>query len=106
MKMKRSLTKRASSRRLWTRLNLTAYSRMSCLVCTTRNALCKTQPLLTTSIGLQQEQPQLYENLTKILNVEEQQVLQAVFHEADAKAMEAANAQAAAAAAGMTTNGQ
>ncbi|EYE95662.1 putative nonsense-mediated mRNA decay protein (Nmd5) [Aspergillus ruber CBS 135680] len=57
-------------------------------------------------LGLQQEQPQLYENLTKILNVEEQQVLQAVFHEADAKAMEAANAQAAAAAAGMTTNGQ
>lgn len=56
--------------------------------------------------GLQQEQPQLYENLTKILNGEEQQVLQAVFHEADAKAMEAANAQAAAAAAGMPTNGQ
>lgn len=44
--------------------------------------------------GLQQEQPQLYENLTKILNPEEQQVLQAVFHEADAKAM-AANAEAA-----------
>ena len=58
------------------------------------------------STGLQQEQPQLYENLTKILNAEEQQVLQAVFHEADAKAMAAANAQAAAAAAGMTTNGQ
>lgn len=58
------------------------------------------------STGLQQEQPQLYENLTKILNPEEQQVLQAVFHEADAKALAAANAQAAAAAAGMTTNGQ
>lgn len=73
---------------------------------TTHFALCEAQTSLTTSSGLQQEQPQLYENLTKILNVEEQQVLQAVFHEADAKAMEAANAQAAAAAAGLTTNGQ
>lgn len=62
--------------------------------------------LLTYLIGLQQEQPQLYENLTKILNPDEKQVLQAVFHEADAKAIAAANAQAAAAAAGMTTNGQ
>lgn len=61
---------------------------------------------LTSLLGLQQEQPQLYENLTKVLNGEEQQVLQAVFHEADAKAMEAANAQAAAAAAGMPANGQ
>lgn len=61
---------------------------------------------LTMYLGLQQEQPQLYENLTKVLNGEEQQVLQAVFHEADAKAMEAANAQAAAAAAGMPANGQ
>lgn len=48
-------------------------------------------------LGLQQEQPQLYENLTKILSPEEQQVIQAVFHEADAKAMAAANAEAAAA---------
>lgn len=54
-------------------------------------------------MGLQQEQPQLYENLTKILNAEEQQVLQAVFHEADAKALAAANAEAA--AAGIQTNG-
>lgn len=48
-------------------------------------------------IGLQQEQPQLYENLAKILSPEEQQVLQSVFHEAEAKALAAANAEAAAA---------
>jgi hypothetical protein len=53
--------------------------------------------------GLQQDQPQLYDNLTKILNPEEQQVLQAVFHEADAKALAAANAEAA--ATGNQTNG-
>ncbi|OJJ31152.1 hypothetical protein ASPWEDRAFT_119296 [Aspergillus wentii DTO 134E9] len=52
-------------------------------------------------IGLQQEQPQLYDNLTKILNQEEQQVIQAVFHEADNQAVAAANAEAAAAAAGI-----
>ncbi|PYI21977.1 ARM repeat-containing protein [Aspergillus violaceofuscus CBS 115571] len=46
-------------------------------------------------MSLQQEQPQLYDNLTKILSAEEQQVLQAVFHEADAKALAAANAEAA-----------
>lgn len=60
-------------------------------------------PLANYVTGLQQEQPQLYENLTKILNAEEQQVLQAVFHEADAKALAAANAEAA--AAGIQTNG-
>lgn len=54
-------------------------------------------------MGLQQEQPQLYENLTKILSPEEQQIIQAVFHEADAKAMAAANAEAA--AAGVQANG-
>lgn len=53
-------------------------------------------------MNLQQEQPQLYENLTKILNPEEQHVLQAVFHEADAKVL-AANQEAATAAA--QTNG-
>lgn len=52
-------------------------------------------------IGLQQEQPQLYENLAKILSQEEQQVLQSVFHEAEAKALAAANAEAA----GVQTNG-
>lgn len=46
-------------------------------------------------MNLQQEQPQLYETLTKILNPEEQQIIQAVIHEADAKAMAAANAEAA-----------
>jgi hypothetical protein len=55
--------------------------------------------------GLQQEQPQLYENLTKVLGPEEQQVIQAVFHEADAKAMAAAANAEAAAAAGMQSNG-
>jgi hypothetical protein len=54
--------------------------------------------------GLQQEQPQLYENLIKILNPDEQQVIQAVFHEADAQALAAANSEAAAAA-GTHTNG-
>lgn len=48
--------------------------------------------------GLQQEQPQLYENLTKILNPDEQQIIQSVFHEADNKALEAANTEAAIAA--------
>jgi hypothetical protein len=47
---------------------------------------------------LQQEQPQLYENLTKILNPDEQQIIQSVFHEADNKALEAANTEAAIAA--------
>ncbi|KAJ5483281.1 hypothetical protein N7530_002527 [Penicillium desertorum] len=56
-------------------------------------------------LSLQQEQPQLYESLTKVLGPEEQQVIQGVFHEADAKAMvAAANAEAAAAAA-MQANG-
>jgi recombinational DNA repair protein RecT len=51
------------------------------------------------SLDLQQEQPQLYESLTKVLGPEEQQIIQGVFHEADAKAMvAAANAEAAAAA--------
>ncbi|KAH8690809.1 armadillo-type protein [Talaromyces proteolyticus] len=34
-------------------------------------------------LGLQQEQPQLYESLTKILTSEEQQVIQSAFQEAD-----------------------
>ncbi|KAJ5485134.1 importin [Penicillium diatomitis] len=55
-------------------------------------------------MSLQSEQPQLYENLTKVLGPEEQQILQSVFHEADTKALAAANAEAAAAA-GMQSNG-
>ncbi|KAI9704033.1 MAG: hypothetical protein M1820_005654 [Bogoriella megaspora] len=56
---------------------------------------------------LQQEQPQLYENLTKNLNQEEQQVVQGAIHQADAIAQQ----QAAALAAGtpqqqQQTNGQ
>ncbi|KAI9372100.1 armadillo-type protein [Aspergillus egyptiacus] len=50
-------------------------------------------------LNLQQEQPQLYENLTNVLNEEEKQVIQSVFHEADAKALAAANDEAAKAAA-------
>ncbi|KAL2856557.1 armadillo-type protein [Aspergillus pseudoustus] len=50
-------------------------------------------------LGLQQEQPQLYDNLTNILNAEEKQVIESVFHEADAKALAAANDEAAKAAA-------
>ena len=60
---------------------------------------------LTSISGLQQEQPQLYESLTKVLGHEEQQVIQGVFHEADAKAMVAAANAEAAAAAGMQANG-
>ncbi|KAG0157021.1 Armadillo-like helical [Penicillium digitatum] len=56
-------------------------------------------------LSLQQEQPQLYESLTKVLGPEEQQVIQGVFHEADAKAMVAAANAEAAAAAGMQANG-
>ncbi|KAL2872424.1 armadillo-type protein [Aspergillus lucknowensis] len=50
-------------------------------------------------LGLQQEQPQLYDNLTNILNAEEKQIIEAVFHEADTKALAAANDEAAKAAA-------
>ena len=51
---------------------------------------------------LQQEQPQLYENLTKILNPEEQQIVQAVIVQADANVVAA---QAVAAATAAQTNG-
>ncbi|KAJ5233055.1 hypothetical protein N7468_006011 [Penicillium chermesinum] len=47
-------------------------------------------------LNLQSEQPQLYESLIKVLGPDEQQIIQAVFHEADAKATAAANAEAAA----------
>jgi hypothetical protein len=50
-----------------------------------------------TKTGLQQEQPALYENLTKNLNPDEQQVVQSAVHQADV--VEQALAQAAAAAA-------
>jgi hypothetical protein len=60
---------------------------------------------LTVSIDLQSEQPQLYDSLIKVLGPEEQQVIQAVFHEADAKAMVAAANAEAEAAAGMQSNG-
>ena len=54
---------------------------------------------LTVMADLQQEQPQLYHNLTNILNQEEQHIIQAVFHEADARALAAQESAAAAAAA-------
>lgn len=41
-------------------------------------------------IGLQQDQPQLYDNLTKVLNPDEQHVLQTVCMQADANAAAAA----------------
>ena len=43
-------------------------------------------------VALQQQQPQLYESLTKNLNPEEQQVLQAAVNQADAIAQQAAQA--------------
>ncbi|KAL4956161.1 armadillo-type protein [Aspergillus filifer] len=46
-------------------------------------------------LNLQQEQPQLYDNLTNILNEEEKKIIESVFHEADAKALAAASNQAA-----------
>jgi hypothetical protein len=58
------------------------------------------------STGLQQEQPQLYDSLTKVLGPEEQRIIESVFHEADAKAMVAAANAEAAAAAGIPANGQ
>ncbi len=51
---------------------------------------------------LQQEQPQLYDNLTKILNPEEQQIVQAVIVQADTNAVAA---QAVAAVTATQTNG-
>ena len=41
-------------------------------------------------IGLQQDQPQLYDNLTKVLNPDEQHVLQNVCMQADVNAAAAA----------------
>ena len=55
--------------------------------------------------GLQQEQPALYENLTKNLNPEEQQVVQGAVHQADVIAQATAQAAAAAQAAGVQPNG-
>ena len=52
------------------------------------------QKSLTNDAGLQAEQPQMYENLTKTLNPEEQQVIQAAVNQADAIAAQAAQAAA------------
>jgi hypothetical protein len=49
------------------------------------------------SLGLQQEQPALYDNLTKNLSPEEQQVVQGAVHQADVIAQVQADAQAQAA---------
>ena len=49
------------------------------------------------STDLQQEQPALYESLTKILNHDEQQIIQGVFREADVKALPSETADAVAA---------
>ncbi|KAF2244258.1 ARM repeat-containing protein [Trematosphaeria pertusa] len=53
-------------------------------------------------LRLQQEQPALYENLTKNLNPEEQQVVQAAVHQADVIAQQAAQAAAQAQVAAQT----
>ena len=95
--------RRASWKLLSTRSNPTACSSTSCSVCLPHSPFFF--HLLTTASGLQQEQPQLYESLTKVLGPDEQQVIQGVFHEADAKAMVAAANAEAAAAAGMQANG-
>ncbi|KAJ5938622.1 hypothetical protein N7466_001756 [Penicillium verhagenii] len=61
---------------------------------------------LSSSTDLQAEQPQLYDNLTKVLGPEEQQIIQSVFHEADQKALLAQQNAEAAAAAGMQNGNQ
>lgn len=66
------------------------------------NAYLPLCPLTCLSSELQQEQPQLYDNLTKILNPEEQQIVQAVIVQADANAIAS---QAVAAATAAQTNG-
>ena len=63
-----------------------------------------TLSVLTPLLGLQREQPQLYDTLTKPLNSEEQQVLQAAIHQADA--IQQQQQQAALAAVSQQTNGQ
>ena len=45
-------------------------------------------------IDLQQQEPQLYDTLTKILNPEEQRIMQGVIAEADARALATQQAQA------------
>ena len=42
-------------------------------------------------VALQQQQPQLYENLTKVLTPEEQSIIQAVINQADTNAIAAAS---------------
>ena len=42
---------------------------------------------LTTALGLQQEQPSLYESLIKVLDSTDQQVLQGVIQEAETKSL-------------------
>lgn len=54
---------------------------------------------------MQQDQPQLYTNLTKILNPDEQQIVQAVVMQADANAAAFQAMQAASNANGAHTNG-
>lgn len=44
--------------------------------------------------GLQQEQPALYDSLTKVLDASEQQLLQGVIHEAEARSIAAQQSQA------------
>lgn len=59
--------------------------------------LCRDPPLksyaLTAFAGLQQEEPHLYDSLTKTLNPDEQNVIQGVIHQAEANALSAAQAQ-------------
>ena len=52
------------------------------------NPVARTTWSLIVQLGLQQEQPQLYENVTKNLNPEEQQVIQHAVHQADAIALQ------------------
>jgi importin-7 len=44
--------------------------------------------------GLQQEQPPLYDSLTKVLDASEQQILQGVIHEAEARSIAVQQSQA------------
>ena len=52
-----------------------------------------TRTMADVCIGLQQEQMPLYESLTKVLDPSEQQILQGVIHEAEARSIAAQQGQ-------------
>lgn len=90
-------TRKVFLRRLSTKLSHIACSRMSYSVSLVISHCCMWNLNTNLVTALQQEQPQLYDSLTKILTSEEQQIIQSVFQEADKAS--------AAAAAGLANGG-